>query len=279
MYCKANRHVTPIIYLIGISLLCIVSYAFSINAIAARQERLDAALILALKANNSQQVMSCLQRGASANAIDRSQVRAGLKYQLVELWRRITGTPLQDRASDQESIPALAVLYDLRTGHACVENPTIIRALLSHGAKPNFRTKSGVSILHATVIHNHLCVTAALLKYGASPNSRDNYGATPAFYASEQMLRVLLRYGANLNAQDNFGKTPLLLATANRKLPVIKCLLECSADPNIADNMSRTPLSIALGQRSRFPNDRGATLLFKYSAHLKVVKKGKLMKR
>eukprot|EP00002_Diphylleia_rotans_P003845 TRINITY_DN12726_c0_g1_i1.p1 TRINITY_DN12726_c0_g1~~TRINITY_DN12726_c0_g1_i1.p1 ORF type:complete len:673 (-),score=138.74 TRINITY_DN12726_c0_g1_i1:213-2231(-) len=98
--------------------------------------------------------------------------------------------------------------------------------LLSQGADPNRKNKSGMTCLHASI---------------------KNY----------PLLRLLLKSGADPNIQDSQGNTPLHIAAQldssviSITFEVISTLLSYKADPNVKNNSKRTPLDLAKGSRTK----------------------------
>ncbi len=73
-------------------------------------------------------------------------------------------------------------------------------------------------LLHECVLRGDMQRVKAALTRGADVNARNEYGATPLFFArTEGMTRLLLQHGANANARDEFNSSALSFARNRRQ--------------------------------------------------------------
>ena len=126
--------------------------------------------------------------------------------------------------------------------HKDVDNTEAIENLLTHGANPNVRNKSGQTPLHLALIVRFEVmirspdeVNSDIQNEQLSAMNRGNHNA----------VKLLLARGANPNVQDNHGWTPLHLAVENRYSQSVITLLAHGADANKEDKQKQVPLDIA----------------------------------
>ena len=88
---------------------------------------------------------------------------------------------------------------------------TATRALLKHGADPNWAGCNGMTplILATRSSYGGWACVVALLEGGADPNLSDKAGITPLMWAADSSsadaVRTLLAHGADSDRSDNFG--------------------------------------------------------------------------
>src|SRR5579862_7800588 len=99
-----------------------------------KQERLDQALFVAVKHNDTREAISLLQQGADANA--RAKTTPSMPFWRVLLNRLHGFPPRPDTGPD-----ALFVALELPEGTSGwpPDNPTLVKVLLDHGALVNIR--------------------------------------------------------------------------------------------------------------------------------------------
>jgi len=153
---------------------------------------------------------------------------------------------------------------------------TVVKALLAHGANPNFRLKQpkaltvievsldGATPLLLAAEVNNTGAVKALLDAGADPRITTEYGTTALILAAgagtdEQRPRapeerakaidtakLLVEHGVDVNAVGQFGWTALHAAAYQGLTDVIEFLVSKGANINEMDAFGQTPLSISL---------------------------------
>jgi len=171
-------------------------------------EQRNHALITAIKANDTDAVLTALNAGADANATSKGD------------------------APDSEAFSALQWLFEpISEDKAHPENLQILAELLEKGAHINQATP-GQPPLHRAASCGYMDSVRLLLKHGADANLRNEAGATPLFYSEYPCAKLLLAHGAKVNIADNHSTT-LLIAAADFGSPrLVRTLLEHGAVPN-----------------------------------------------
>jgi len=207
-------------------------------------------LIIASAMVHTQFVDLMLDNSADANAVD---------------WRGYTALGLVVRDSHYG--------LDLARKDQIV---TVVKALLAHGANPNFRLKQpkaltvievsldGATPLLLAAEVNNTGAVKALLDAGADPRITTEYGTTALILAAgagtdEQRPRapeeramaigtakLLVEHGVDVNAVGQFGWTALHAAAYQGLTDVIEFLVSKGANINEMDAFGQTPLSISL---------------------------------
>ena len=184
----------------------------------AMQQRLDHALIEAIKRNDTPRAIALLDRGADANATDKPYQAITLRRLLDDFWNRLKGkTP-----GKEEEQPETALLmttcgvWEGNRGTDLPYNPELVRALLEHGANIHLKDCLGHLPLHCASIDQRTATVQLLLERGADVNEKDDRGATPLMYACRTFtgkdlscIRRLVEHGADVNVTDNDGQTAL----------------------------------------------------------------------
>lgn len=194
-------------YLIG-AITCVALIATFIWA-PARQGRLNADLMAAIRENDAGKVQRLLARGADSNCVESPEQ--------VPFWLRTRNLLFGRRASVRpgDRTPILEALGS--TGHEYLpENAPLVKALL---------------------------------EAGADPNVTDQGGMTPLMMAStcckEETLKLLLAHGANPNLRVGGDSTALLYAVMADQPGEITALIKSGADPKLANNYGESPLTWA----------------------------------
>jgi ankyrin repeat protein len=129
-----------------------------------------------------------------------------------------------------------------------------VRKLLSEGADPNRREKTGKTPLMEASAYGYTDTMRVLLENGAQVNAADAMGWTALFWAffsrRTDSLHLLITKGADINAKDNENKSALFWAASSGDTGTVKTLLRSGAKVNAKDSHGWTPLMIAadLGQ-------------------------------
>jgi ankyrin repeat protein len=131
-------------------------------------------------------------------------------------------------------------------------SPRLFRALLSQGARTDYKDDGGNTLLMLAARRHHVTALAALLAAGLDANARNAAGETPLAIASGKSEYELMVVGIGLAlGQDQASLTRLVFRPAQksnesaataRRLEAAKLLLSAKADPNAADGTGGTPL-------------------------------------
>ena len=124
-------------------------------------------------------------------------------------------------------------------------NVDLLNYVLSLGTDPNQQDPdSGLTPLMTAVMGERFANVALLLTKGARPNARDKSGRCALWYAATAtntgFITLLRRYKAEVNASDNQGQTALMNATAYCYTWNIEALLQSGADPTAKDKRGET---------------------------------------
>src|SRR5262249_31717099 len=147
-----------------------------------RQQRLDCALIAAIKKKDTTGAIALLDLGANANATDKPYVSITWKSTLLDFWERMKGKqPPKDTAV---YTPALLLPYALDSssgkGDDVKDNPELVKTLLDHGADPYAMNENGAMILHLATYFDNYSTVRVLLEHHVDPNMicKDQVGNT-----------------------------------------------------------------------------------------------------
>ena len=168
-----------------------------------------------------------LAHGAQVDAKDKSgntPIHFAVKYGHVKLidLLRAKGAII---SKDDKLLPDLqASLEAAWSNHA-----DVLKVLLDYGADVNAEDHWGWSLLHYTTYAGNADMTKMLLEKGANPNIVERTeGRTPLHYAAQRgektQAEMLLAHGANMDTRDWYGKTSLFLATEGGHTEIIELL-------------------------------------------------------
>jgi uncharacterized protein len=207
------------------------------------QQQRSAGLVKAVQLSDVSAVIDSLENGADPNSttVDTHSAWTGIRARLGALnWN-----PHLDEW--QES----ALLLAVQGG-----DPSIIEALLAHGANPDLADLTGKTPLMEAAIQGDLESTTSLVSHGAKVNLRSAGGATALLYSVcaatwtdtsrqkrrryEAVSRQLLESGADPNLS-----APLTAASVYGSEWAVKLLLDRGANPNILDDQGSTPIRLA----------------------------------
>lgn len=112
---------------------------------------------------------------------------------------------------------------------ATINDPTIVSAMLEHGANPNvIATSDGMTPLMAAAWNQSEETVRLLLYYGANPNIVDKDKWSPLFHAAykgnTKIADFLLTYGADPTLKDIYKKTPATKAREAGNIQLYKIL-------------------------------------------------------
>lgn len=192
-----------------------------------RQERLNRALIAAIRANDTSDTLSLLKQGADPNVRDELPQSLSLWQQLLDRWRNKHSTPSNASTALIIALTRRDVNGQPFAPIGC-DHPQIIKALLDKGADIN-----------TTDQHGELALTLALQH--PSPEVR------------RDLLLAMLNRGANINAQNWDGGTALMYAVFKLDVHTVQILLAHRANPNMKDKIGQTALSITKFMSKYYP--------------------------
>ena len=214
-----------------------------------RQQRLDNALIAAVKRYDADAVDAALQQGANPNARDNANASPTL-WQALTYWLHHRAMPIPS------GNPALSVVLSPETHpnygrgrHIVAHDSRIAQALLQAGANPDAPDKNGSPPLVVACTGCPPEDVRVLLTHHARIEARDKYGRTGLIYAASSnepaVVPLLLERGAEVNTRDIGGETPLMMASVMNSVSTAQRLLAHHADISATDRAGNTALSYA----------------------------------
>ncbi|KAF5851166.1 hypothetical protein GGP41_003998 [Bipolaris sorokiniana] len=212
--------------------------------IEAKNNREHVPLIVAMIAHHEEAALYLLDRGAAptGHRFDRRKATA-LHFAAMASMHRVADRIL----ADPDSINEINV-HDTKgqspLAMACMApSPTIVPALLSHGAHINDPNPlTGDTPLHTALQRPH------------HMGPRDKRYGNPA-------LILLHHPDIDITPRDSQLRTPLHLASLHHNVPATELLLAKNADPDCTDKYGKTPLSYA-------SNPNIAILLLEHGANV-----------
>jgi len=126
---------------------------------------------------------------------------------------------------------AIRLMEALRNG----DSQTLKKTLREDPKIVHLKTSGGSTLLMYAALYGDHESVRLLLESGANPGIKNEAGATPLMWATDDVekTRLLVRRGANVNARSENGRTPLLIASGRfGSSAVVKLLLEHAADPS-----------------------------------------------
>jgi ankyrin repeat protein/ketosteroid isomerase-like protein/L-ascorbate metabolism protein UlaG (beta-lactamase superfamily) len=128
-------------------------------------------------------------------------------------------------------------------------NIALIKILTENGAKLDFVSDMGMTLLHYAVQANDAESVRYFLSKGLDSNAVDYRGRTPLMIAaaleSTDLVKVLVENGADIHARHFNGNTPLMIAIDQGSLESVRYLLSKGARVDIFNDQGSFPLHIA----------------------------------
>src|ERR1043166_749336 len=128
-----------------------------------RQQRLDHALIEAIKKNDTMTAIALLDEGADANATDKPYNPLSIRNLLMNFWACFQRK--ESKPEEKAYTPALLLVYTThevyefhedRDPTFFPENIALTQVLLEHGADPDASDETGWTLLHLAACRNYL---------------------------------------------------------------------------------------------------------------------------
>ena len=174
------------------------------------------ALHLAVEKGNSDIATLLARNGAPLDARAAkgfSPLHLALQLGQTEMARVLIGlgASVNVRRDDGYTPLLLAARYD-------PPEPSLVSALLQHGAEVDAATPDGMTALHHLARSRSAHVARLLLEHGASPDAvSSDYGFTPlrivAEYGEAPTASLLLEHGASVGLRDRMGHTAAYVAS------------------------------------------------------------------
>lgn len=133
--------------------------------------------------------------------------------------------------------------------HASIDHPSVLLLLLARGFKINTTDLRGSTVLHQAVRDNKVNVVSLLIEHGANVNCTNFQGSTPLLLAATashtQIARMLLDSRANASMTNSRGDTALHFAIHKKNAEMVLLLLQHGADPEVENMRRETPRMLA----------------------------------
>ena len=244
------------------------------------QNRLNQALIVAVKKNDAAKAIALLANGADSNARDIPVANAD-----TSIWQKLLDTLKGRHLQPAHGPTALVIALDMdiyRKDSFLPQNVPLIRALINAGADVNVtdadgdtplmlsamaskketirllldkgadinaRTSEGTTALYCAVPNMDVSIPQILVARGAMVNATGTRATSPlacaAFFGNIQTVQLLLVNGATVNVKNADGNTPLYDAVMGNHINCVRLLISKGADVNTSNNAGDTPLSWA----------------------------------
>lgn len=242
---RKNSRLIWFIYCLG---LLIVAIPIWFTWKMAQQSQRETSLFRAIRKNDTAKVVALLDSGVNPNVQEprlfrsfenfpHNLLNAGTRYYYVT-------TPLSASLCHLE-FPGTAGEYLIFNPRP---NPSIIRALLDHGAIANPTGLAAAAPIRYAVFSGNVEVVDLLVKHGASVNRQDvmKLLLMDDALGRTEMMKYLLLHGTDINAQDIEGQTTLFFYVRHiGNVKAIKFLIDNHADVNIKDKHGKTVLFYA----------------------------------
>jgi len=123
-------------------------------------------------------------------------------------------------------------------------NICLIKYLVEHGIKLNYKNKKGEPALYIVCKSDNEKIIKYLVEHGADTNAKNEKDCTPLFIAcengNESVVKYLVEHGAHINKENKDGNTPLFNACKNGNESLVKYIVEHGADINYKNRNGET---------------------------------------
>ncbi|MFL6605482.1 MAG: ankyrin repeat domain-containing protein [Steroidobacteraceae bacterium] len=222
-----------------------VDTLFARNQSLASANRLDNALLLAIRAGEYEVVSALLAHGVSADASSpegEPAIVAAARLGHTNIVAALTAAHANPATQDRRGTSAMMLAAQNANGD-------LLRTLLEAGTPLEAEDKGGRTALWYAAHAGDLNGVSLLLQRGASTDHADSSGVSPLAAAcmagAPAVAALLLARGAPIEARTKLGDTALLLATAAGDLAVVDSLLAKRADKDAQNEFGDTALIIA----------------------------------
>ena len=192
-----------------------------------RQDRLDHALVAAIKQNDTKKILALLADGANPNSRDEPPKHRSL---LRLLLNRLPGK--RPTPSGVPTALLLACSSNEEIGKDYPENPALVKALLERGAALEAKDADQRTPLFWAAARNKTRVCTLLMERGANVNAADTRGITPLMLAARNNNRILVRRLIRKRADVNAVGYTLL---GSRLTPLIEAQWTREDDPTVTE--------------------------------------------
>jgi ankyrin repeat protein len=236
---------------IGTVALVALAGFFVLNfAALVQRQKDDAALISAIKRNDTARALELLNRGADPDSTNnRPQFVSSSRWFSNEARSIIRLRPLRWESGDTALLVLCKPKPECTSNYEYpIENIAILSALLARGATVNTIDREGYSSLAYSVAFGEWTTAAVLAEHGANVNAR-GYDDQPILTSSvtqPALVQLLLDKGANVEARSESGATPLMVAAEYDEVNSVKLLLAHGARVDAADFFGKTALDYAV---------------------------------
>ena len=122
--------------------------------------------------------------------------------------------------------------------------------LLTHGAKPDVKSKDGSTPLMWAAAKGESGIVQILTSAGADVNATDANGKNALMYGIEgqadpEMTKILISRGAKIDIQDIAGETALIKSCRRKRSGMTMALVQLGANLNLQDKQGQTALMVA----------------------------------
>jgi len=231
-------------FFITLSGICVLQ-----SAALLKHGRDNAALIMAVKQNDTSHALALLNRGADSNATDNYGRRFLWRRVFQRVWYRLSGKKPPPEAAPTALLVLCKAKRD-RSGDSVPpgENLLLLLALLDKGAHVDAVDSAGYTPLSYAVAYGNWSTARILVERGADVNGR-GYDEQPILTSAiydPSLVRLLLDRGARVEARSATGCTALMMASEFNEAASVRLLLAKGADIEATDGEGNTALMYAI---------------------------------